>query len=156
MIDGSAPLSVSDVSARSGHAPSALRFYEAKGLIQAERTGGGQRRYRREVLRRLAFIRAARHVGLSLQEIRTELDTLPVGRAPSTADWTRICRRWSARLDEQIAAIEALRDRLTSCIGCGCLSMKTCFLSNPGDVLAASAAAPGAALLPALLRAPID
>lgn len=156
MVETSASLSVSEVSARSGHAPSALRFYEAKGLIQADRTSGGQRRYRREVLRRLAFIRAARHVGLSLQEIRRELDTLPAGRPPGTADWARIGRRWSTRLDEQIAAIEALRDRLTSCIGCGCLSLKTCFLSNPGDVLGASTAAPGAVLLPALLRAPID
>lgn len=156
MIDASSPLSVGEVSARSGNAPSALRFYEAKGLIAAERTSGGQRRYRREVLRRLAFIRAARHVGLSLEEIRTELDTLPAGRAPSTADWTGISRRWASRLDAQIAAIEALRDRLTGCIGCGCLSMKTCILNNPGDVLAESAAAPGAVLLPALLRAPID
>jgi MerR family transcriptional regulator, redox-sensitive transcriptional activator SoxR len=148
------PLTVADVAHRSGFAPSALRFYERVGLIAAIRTGGNQRRYERIVLRRLAFIRAARNVGLSLHEIRAELATLPADRAPTSADWRRISRGWRARLNERIAAIEALRDRLDSCIGCGCLSLRACSLYNPGDVMASTADPPGAALLPALLRRP--
>jgi MerR family redox-sensitive transcriptional activator SoxR len=143
-------LTVSEVSRRSGFAASALRYYEREGLIQASRTGGGQRRFERNVLRRLAFIRAARNVGLSLEEIRTELAELPELRTPTRADWGRISRSWRARLDEQIQALEALRDGLQSCIGCGCLSLRSCAMSNPGD--AAAAAAEGAAFLPPLLR----
>jgi MerR family redox-sensitive transcriptional activator SoxR len=145
-------LTVSEVSARSGFAASALRFYEKEGLIEAGRTSGGQRRYTRSVLRRLAFIRAASNVGLTLDEIRAELDQLPKGRTPTKADWARISAHWRRRLDEQVAALEALRDRLDSCIGCGCLSLKQCAFSNPADKAALSAAAPGAAYLPPLLR----
>ena len=130
------PLTVAEAAARSGFAPSALRFYEREGLITAGRTSGNQRRYERIVLRRLAFIRAARNVGLTLEEVRVELARLPANRAPTPADWRRISRDWRDRLNEKIAAIEALRDRLDSCIGCGCLSLKVCALYNPGDGLA--------------------
>jgi MerR family redox-sensitive transcriptional activator SoxR len=149
-----AVLSVSEVAARSGFAPSALRYYEREGLISATRTSGNQRRYERSVLRRLAFIRAARNVGLTLDEVRDELAQLPAGRTPTTADWHRISRNWRERLNEKITAIEALRDRLDSCIGCGCLSLRACTLYNPDDSLGQSAQ-PGAALLPALLRQPV-
>ena len=117
-------LTVAEVSRRSGFAPSALRFYEAEGLIEAERTAGNQRRYQRQVLRRLAFVRAASVVGLTLDEIRTELASLPSGRNPSKADWARISRHWRSRIDDQIATLERLRDGLDSCIGCGCLSLR--------------------------------
>ena len=147
-------LTVSQVASRSGFAPSALRFYEQVGLIAAQRTAGRQRRYERIVLRRLAFIRAARNVGLSLDEIREELAQLPDNRAPTSADWRRISRSWRRRLNDRIAAIEALRDRLDTCIGCGCLSLKACALYNPEDRLAGRVEPPGAALLPALLRQP--
>src|SRR3954471_11958587 len=110
--------------------PSALRYYEQQGLIAASRTGGGQRRYPRSVLRRLAFVRAAQNVGLTLDEIRDALATLPEGRTPTKADWTRLSRGWQSRLDEQIAALEALRNGLTTCIGCGCLSLRDCALMN--------------------------
>jgi len=106
------------------------------------------------VLRRLAFIRAARNVGLTLEEVRVELARLPANRAPTPADWRRISRDWRDRLNEKIAAIEALRDRLDSCIGCGCLSLRACALYNPEDRLGRQAQPPGAALLPALLRRP--
>lgn len=147
-------LTVSEVVSRSGFAASALRYYESQGLIAASRSGGGQRRYERGVLRRLAFIRAASNVGLTLEEIRDELERLPHGRTPTKADWQRITRHWRTRLDEQIAALARLRDGLDSCIGCGCLSLKRCAISNPLDVAAASADAPGAAYLPAALRRP--
>lgn len=145
-------LTVSEVSRRSGFAPSALRFYEAEGLIEAVRTSGWQRRYHRDVLRRLAFIRAARNVGLSLDEVRAELRELPASRTPTKADWARISRHWRARLTEQIAALEALRDGLEQCIGCGCLSLKICGMSNPGDVASTYGGEPGAAYLPEVLR----
>jgi MerR family redox-sensitive transcriptional activator SoxR len=145
-------LTVSEVARRSGFAASALRFYEREGLIGSTRTGGGQRRYTRSVLRRLAFIRAASNVGLTLEEIRTELDRLPQGRTPNRSDWQRISAHWKTRLDEQVAALQALRDTLDSCIGCGCLSLKQCGISNPSDLAASTPAAPGAAYLPALLR----
>ena len=148
-------LTVADVSVRSGFAASALRYYEREGLISATRTSGNQRRYDRNVLRRLAFIRAARNVGLTLDEVRAELAQLPADRPPTTADLHLISRDWRERLDEKIAAIEALRDRLDTCIGCGCLSLKACALYNPEDRLGRQATPPGAALLPALLRRPI-
>jgi MerR family redox-sensitive transcriptional activator SoxR len=146
------PLTVAEVARRSGFAPSALRFYEERGLIDASRTTGHQRRYARAVLRRLAFIRAASNVGLTLDEIAAELDTLPHGRTPNAADWRRISEDWRARLDERIAAIEALRDRLDGCIGCGCLSLGTCWLYNPEDVIGTRTS--GAGRLPELLRRP--
>jgi MerR family redox-sensitive transcriptional activator SoxR len=143
-------LTVSEVATRSGFAASALRFYEREGLIGARRTTGGQRRYERHVLRRLAFIRAARHVGLSLDEIRAALATLPESRTPTKADWSRISRRWRARLDEEIAALTKLRDGLDSCIGCGCLSLQRCAISNPDD--GAARYGSGALFLPKPLR----
>lgn len=147
-------LTVSEVSRRSGFAASALRYYESQGLIHATRSTGGQRRFRRSTLRRLAFIRAASNVGLTLEEIRAELDRLPEGRTPTKADWQRISRHWRTRLDEQMAALQKLRDGLDSCIGCGCLSLKRCGISNPQDLAASSDEAPGAAYLPAVLRRP--
>ncbi len=147
-------LPVGAISERSGFAASALRFYEAEGLIHAERSPGGRRLFERSTLRRLAFIRAASNVGLTLQEIREELGTLPDGRTPTRADWSRISRHWRARLDEQIAALERLRDGLDGCIGCGCLSLRRCTIYNPHDVLAATDDAPGATRLPAALRRP--
>jgi MerR family redox-sensitive transcriptional activator SoxR len=143
-------LTVSDVAARSGFAASALRFYERQGLINATRTAGNQRRYRRNVLRRLAFIRAARNVGVSLDEVAAALATLPDARTPTRADWARLSRTWRERLDDEISALQRLRDGLESCIGCGCLSLKTCAMQNPGDL--AQLRGPGAAYLPGLLR----
>ncbi|MGY1711499.1 redox-sensitive transcriptional activator SoxR [Geodermatophilus sp. SYSU D00758] len=146
-------LSIGQVAERAGLAPSAVRHYEAVGLVTATRTPGGARRFPRSVLRRLAFVRAAQNVGLTLPEIRAALDTLPEGRTPSARDWARLSEGWRARLDEQIAALQQLRDGLTSCIGCGCLSLTRCALSNPGD--AAAAQGPGARWLsPALRRVP--
>ncbi|HST85919.1 MAG TPA: redox-sensitive transcriptional activator SoxR [Kineosporiaceae bacterium] len=126
-------LTMGEVTRRSGMAASALRYYEREKLISATRTTGGQRRYERGVLRRLAFIRAARNVGLSLEEVREALARLPSSRTPTKADWTAISRSWRQRLNEQIQALEALRDGLDSCIGCGCLSLARCRISNPGD-----------------------
>jgi MerR family redox-sensitive transcriptional activator SoxR len=145
-------LTMGEVAARSGFAPSALRYYERLGLLQSTRTTGGQRRYQRSVLRRLAFVRAARNVGLSLDEIAVTLARLPDGRAPNKADWARLSKDWRRRLDEQIGALVALRDGLDSCIGCGCLSLRRCGLQNPGDL--AASAGPGARYLPRLLRTP--
>jgi MerR family transcriptional regulator, redox-sensitive transcriptional activator SoxR len=147
-------LTIGEVAARSGFAASALRYYEREGLIAAERNDGGQRRYEPAVLRRLAFIRAARHVGLTLDEIRAVLAELPQDRTPTKADWTRISRSWRARLEAEIEALVALRDRLDSCIGCGCLTLQSCRMSNPNDVLAARG--PGAVNLPRPLREPVD
>jgi MerR family redox-sensitive transcriptional activator SoxR len=149
-VDKTDLLTVSDVARRSGFAASALRFYEKEGLIAASRTAGGQRRYERSVLRRLAFIRAARHVGLGLDEVREVLARLPSERTPNRADWMRISRSWRSRIDEQIAALEALRDGLDSCIGCGCLSLQRCRMSNPEDWLSTRGA--GARILPRALR----
>ncbi len=153
-MDARELLSVGEVAARSGFAASALRFYEAEGLIDATRTSGGRRQFQRSVLRRLAFIRAASNIGLTLDEVRVELDRLPAGRVPTKADWQRISRHWRGRLDAQIGALERLRDGLDSCIGCGCLSLQRCQMTNPGDWMAASRDAPGAANLPSLLRRP--
>jgi MerR family redox-sensitive transcriptional activator SoxR len=147
-------LSITEVARRSGFAASALRYYEDQGLIEATRSPGGRRHYERSVLRRLAFIRAASNIGLSLTEIREELDQLPRGRTPTKQDWHRISLHWRTRLDEQIAALERLRDGFDSCIGCGCLSLKHCALANAQDRAATSPAAPGAAYLPAPLRRP--
>lgn len=145
-------ITVGEAARRSGFAASALRYYEREGLISAERTDGGQRRYERNVLRRLAFIRAARHVGLTLEEIRSSLDELPRSRTPTRADWTRISKRWRERLNGEIRALEALRDGLDSCIGCGCLSLQRCRISNPNDI--AAERGPGAVYLPKPLREP--
>jgi len=143
-------LTVGEVSRRSGFAPSALRYYERIGLVATTRTAGRQRRYDRSVLRRLAFIRAARNIGLTLDEVAAALDSLPLGRSPTRGDWNRLSRSWRRRLDEQIAALEALRDGLDSCIGCGCLSLRRCAISNPGDSAAQEGS--GARHLPRLLR----
>lgn len=146
------PLTVGEVAERSGFAPSAVRYYERLGLIAASRTSGGQRRFERNVLRRLAFIRAAGNIGLSLEEVRQALSQLPGERTPTKADWTRLSQSWRGRLDDQIAELTALREGLDSCIGCGCLSLRTCAMSNPGD--AAAGGGPGARYLPAGLRRP--
>ncbi|CAO5180672.1 MerR family transcriptional regulator, redox-sensitive transcriptional activator SoxR [Frankia sp. AiPs1] len=143
-------LTVGELSRRSGFAPSALRFYERQGLLSASRTSGGQRRYERHVLRRLAFIRAATAMGLSLDEVAAALASLPEARTPTAADWTAISRRWRSRLDEEIAALIALRDGLDACIGCGCLSLRRCRISNPNDRI--SALGSGARAFPAPLR----
>lgn len=127
-------LTIGELSHRSGVAASALRFYEDIGLITSERTAGNQRRYARSTLRRVAFIRAAQHVGLSLDEIKDALASLPESRTPTKADWQRVSHAWTGRIEQQIADLHRLKSKLTSCIGCGCLSMRTCFLSNPGDV----------------------
>lgn len=129
-------LSIGELSERSGLAPSALRYYEAEGLIDATRTAGGQRRFAREVLRRIAFIRVAQEVGLSLDEIREALSTLPGGRTPTDKDWQRLSSSWRPRIEARIRLLERLRDRLDSCIGCGCLSLRSCGLLNPDDEVA--------------------
>jgi len=134
-------LTIGALSERTGVATSALRFYEAQGLISAERSEGGQRRYARDSLRRVSFVRIAQQVGLSLDEIRDALSTLPDNRTPTPRDWERLSTSWRPRLDAQIAMLERLRDRLSGCIGCGCLSLKVCQLANPGDT--AGALGPG-------------
>lgn len=144
-------LTIGEVEQRSGLASSALRFYERQGLIRATRTSGNQRRYPRSVLRRLAFIRAARNVGLSLDEVSDALATLPDSRTLTKADWARLSDAWRDRLDEQIAALQQLREGLTSCIGCGCLSLRRCAIQNPAD--RASSAGAGAQFLSRHLRA---
>jgi len=126
-------LTIGDVARRSGVASSALRFYEQRGLIASERAGSGHRRYRRPVLRRVAFIVFAQRVGLTLDEIGAELSKLPPDRAPTKRDWSRLSRGWSGRIDERIAELERLKAGLTECIGCGCLSLERCRLANPGD-----------------------
>lgn len=135
-------LTPGDVARRAGVAVSALHFYERQGLIASERTAGNQRRYRRDVLRRIAFIRVSQKVGISLAEIRDALATLPEGRTPTKADWSRLSRTWRSALDERIARLHRLRDELDGCIGCGCLSLRTCTMFNPGDALAAEGAGP--------------
>jgi len=129
----STPLTIGDVSRRSGVASSALRFYEQRGLISSERAGSGHRRYPRSVLRRIAFIVFAQRIGLTLAEIADELAKLPLDRAPTRRDWSRLSSSWSSRIDERIAELERLKAGLTECIGCGCLSLERCKLSNPGD-----------------------
>ena len=141
---------ISELAHRSGFAPSAIRFYEGQGLLTATRTSGGQRRFERQMLRRLAFIRAARNVGLTLDEVADALAKLPDSRNPTRADWARLSKTWRARLDDQIAGLIALRDNLDSCIGCGCLSLRRCAISNPGDV--AAVGGQGAVYLPKSCR----
>jgi MerR family redox-sensitive transcriptional activator SoxR len=128
-------LSVGQVADRAGVAVSALHFYEAEGLISSTRTAGNQRRYQRDVLRRIAFIKASQAVGIPLKRIREALGKLPEGRTPTRRDWERLSAAWRDDLDDQITRLEHLRDKLTGCIGCGCLSLKACTLMNPDDVL---------------------
>ena len=128
-------LTVGQLSARSGVAVSALHFYEAQGLIHARRTAGNQRRYEREMLRRVAFIRASQRVGMPLARIKGALEKLPAGRTPTPRDWARLSAAWRDDLDSRISQLQHLRDRLTGCIGCGCLSLTTCQLANPDDIL---------------------
>ncbi|MFG2667173.1 redox-sensitive transcriptional activator SoxR [Streptomyces sp. NPDC048387] len=127
-------LTVGQLSARSGAAVSALHFYETKGLISSRRTPGNQRRYARETLRRVAFVRAAQRVGIPLASIREALAQLPEERTPTPEDWARLSETWRAELDQRIRQLAKLRDHLSDCIGCGCLSLKNCALSNPDDV----------------------
>ena len=141
-MPGESFLSVGEVARRSGVAVSALHFYEAQGLLSAERSGGNQRRYRRHVLRRVAFVRAAQMLGISLAEIAKALQQLPQQRTPTKSDWTRLSTAWRASLDQRIADLQALRDQLQGCIGCGCLSLKACRLYNPADVLAGQGPGP--------------
>jgi MerR family redox-sensitive transcriptional activator SoxR len=126
-------LTIGEVAARSGVAASALRFYEAQGLVSSSRTSGNQRRYSRAVLRRIALIRAGRTAGIPLERIRAALDTLPEARTPTRRDWERLSRSWRTDLEQQIATLQAISDRLTTCIGCGCLSLDACALLNPDD-----------------------
>jgi MerR family redox-sensitive transcriptional activator SoxR len=126
-------LTIGEVARRSGVASSALRFYEERGLIASERAGSGHRRYRRPVLRRIAFIVFAQRIGLTLEEIGTELAKLPADRAPTRRDWSRLSRTWVSRIDRRISELELLRAGLEGCIGCGCLSLDRCRLANPGD-----------------------
>jgi MerR family transcriptional regulator, redox-sensitive transcriptional activator SoxR len=135
-------LTIGELAERAGVAPSALRFYEQQGLIASFRSEGGQRRFEREVLRRVSFIRIAQQLGVSLDEIRQSMASLPDGRTPTKADWERLARSWRARLNERIATLEKLRDNLGDCIGCGCLSLKACALYNSADGAAALGAGP--------------
>ncbi len=135
-------MTIGEVASRSGVATSALRFYEDQGLIGAERTDAGHRRYPRSVLRRVAFIVFAQKVGLSLEEIRAELARLPRNRAPERADWSKLSGGWARRIDERIAELERLKEGLTECIGCGCLSLDRCRFANPGDRVSRRGAGP--------------
>lgn len=130
------PLSIGELARRSGVAPSALRFYEAQGLIQSSRSSGGHRQYPRGMLRRIAFIRAGQRVGVSLDELRSALAALPEGRTPTKKDWDRLAAGWRTLLDARLAQLQRLREQLSGCIGCGCLSLKTCALYNPADAVA--------------------
>lgn len=135
------PITIGALSERTGVAPSALRFYEAEGLLHADRTASGQRRYHRDVIRRVSFVRVAQRLGLSLQEIGEALASLPENRTPTAKDWHGLSTSWKPRLDAQIAMLERLRDKLDGCIGCGCLSLEVCQIFNPDDE--AAAAGPG-------------
>ncbi len=129
-------LPIGALAERTGVAPSALRYYEAEGLIHAARSEGGQRRFSRDMIRRVSFIRVAQQVGLTLEEVRHALDSLPDNRTPTEKDWHRLSASWRPRLDDQIAMLERLRDRLDACIGCGCLSLRVCHIVNPHDEVA--------------------
>lgn len=135
-------LTVGELAARSGVAVSALHFFERQGLLTSTRTSGNQRRYRRDALRRVALIRVAQRAGIPLKEVAAALAALPEGRPPGQDDWEELGRRWRDRLEERIRTLEALRDQLGGCIGCGCLSMSRCALFNPGDALAAEGPGP--------------
>jgi MerR family redox-sensitive transcriptional activator SoxR len=135
-------LTIGEVARRSGVASSALRFYEERGLIASDRDGSRQRRYPRAVLRRIAFIVFAQRIGLSLAEIHVELGKLPPDRVPTRRDWSRLSRAWSARIDQRIGELERLKGSLEACIGCGCLSLERCALSNPDDRAARLGAGP--------------
>jgi MerR family redox-sensitive transcriptional activator SoxR len=135
-------LTIGELSARSGVAPSALHFYERNGLITSARTPGNQRRYGRDMLRRVAFIRVSQRVGIPLKDIRTALDSLPEGRTPTKRDWSRLSRLWRSELDARIEALHHLRQDLDGCIGCGCLSLKACRLQNPADELGTRGSGP--------------
>ncbi len=135
-------IAIGELAARTGVAVSAIRFYEAKGLVEALRTGGGQRRFLRADIRRVSFILIAQQLGLSLEEIAAELTRLPAGRTPNAADWARISTGLRARIDAQIAALERTRDLLGNCIGCGCLSLNKCALYNAQDKAAQRGAGP--------------
>jgi MerR family redox-sensitive transcriptional activator SoxR len=145
MVDSADEMTIGEVAVRSGVATSALRFYEAEGLLEALRSAGNQRRYSRSVLRRVALIRAAQAVGVSLREIRSALDALPERRTPTKRDWERLSAVWRKRLDERIATLQRIRDDLTGCIGCGCLSLRACALFNRDD--RARNKGPGSSLL---------
>lgn len=145
MAGGDGVLSVGELAARSGVAVSALHFYEREGLLVSGRNAGNQRRYGRDVLRRVAVIRVAQRAGIPLAEIRAALETLPDGRTPTKADWSRLSRRWRRELDARIERLTRLRDQLDGCIGCGCLSLQQCPLRNPDD--AAARQGPGAPYL---------
>lgn len=134
-------LTIGELAARSGLATSALRYYEQQGLLVSTRTSGGQRRYARSALRRVAVVQAAQRVGLSLGEVRAAMAELPVDRAPTAREWARLSRGWRSRLDDRIAELQRVRDELSGCIGCGCLSLRRCALYNAGDV--ASTRGPG-------------
>ncbi|GIG89109.1 redox-sensitive transcriptional activator SoxR [Plantactinospora endophytica] len=142
MTEPAHTLTVGQLAERSGVAVSALHFYETKGLITSTRTSGNQRRYGRDVLRRVAFIRFAQRVGVPLAQIREALASLPQQRTPTRADWARLSANWRGQLDERIVALQRLRDDLSDCIGCGCLSLDRCALSNPDDVLASTGPGP--------------
>jgi MerR family redox-sensitive transcriptional activator SoxR len=135
-------LTIGELAERSGVAPSALRYYEERGLIESDRNIGGHRRYRRPTIRRVAFIVFAQRVGLSLEEIRTELAKLPGNRTPKAADWEKLSASWTERIDARIAELERLKEGLTGCIGCGCLSMEKCELVNPEDRAGTSGSGP--------------
>ena len=135
-------LGVGEVAERSGVAVSAIHFYEAKGLITSWRNAGNQRRYPREALRRISIIKVAQRLGIPLASIKAALDSLPKGRTPTDQDWKKLSARWHADLDDRIAKLTQLRDQLTGCIGCGCLSMKQCPLRNPYDELSAQGSGP--------------
>jgi MerR family redox-sensitive transcriptional activator SoxR len=134
-------LTIGELSERAGIAPSALRYYEAEGLLHSTRSSGNQRRYHRDALRRVGFVRVAQEVGLSLAEIKEALSSLPDERTPTEKDWARLSASWQPRIDHQIRVLERLRDRLSACIGCGCLSLKVCRIVNADDV--ASIRGPG-------------
>ena len=135
-------LTIAEVSRRSGVAASALRFYEERGLIKSERAGSGHRRYPRSVLRRIAFIVFAQRMGLTLEEVGTELGKLPENRVPERSDWAKLSGSWTERIDERIAELKRLREGLTACIGCGCLSLEQCQFANPGDRAASQGPGP--------------
>ena len=141
-MDRTDRIAIGELARRSGVAASALRFYEEQGLIASQRSASGRRHYARADLRRVAFIGAAQNVGLSLSEIQAALASLPEGRTPTVADWARLSRSWRPLLDARIAALTRLRDQLDACIGCGCLSLKTCALYNPEDAAAALGSGP--------------